>query len=138
MIRQQDTLLERLGYDITSQNCIYFKDVVEEVVESMSHYSIEEVKSLIQDKKSYIYVESACFYFEVGLNNFHQSLDEFHRTRRIPDESVQKSVFGDNQNPTLEDTIFSVAQFVSKNREEEATKSSDKTLTLHLPVYSIS
>ena len=54
VIRQQDTLLERLGYNVNDPDYIYLKDVVEEVIEGMDSRSEEEMRALVHNRSSYI------------------------------------------------------------------------------------
>lgn len=135
---QQDILLESLGYNIDINPCIFFKSVVEEVVESMGSFSDEEVKALIEDKNSHIYVEPACFYFEVGLNNFHKCLEYFHESKTNPEYQEHNLIFGNNESPTLQDAIFGVAKYYSDKEKKETEKISVKRLTMVLPACNIS
>jgi len=130
VIRQQDILLERLGYDVNDPNYIYLKDVVEEVIEGMESKSLEEMRALVHNRNSYIYLESACFYFEVGLNRFNDSLDNLHKDKKAANKRIKKMLFGNYRNPTLEDTIFIVSKFIFNEKKQTVSKPMGKRMVL--------
>ena len=130
VIRQQDTLLERLGYNVNDPDYIYVKDVVEEVIEGMNSRSEEEMRELVHNRSSYIYLESACFYFEIGLNRFNSSLDNLHNNKRSANEKAQKMIFGNHQDPTLEDTIFAVSKFIADEKKQTVSRPMGKRMVL--------
>lgn len=120
MEQQDKEVLQSLGYN-TERKCMrFFNDLILEVEECIDDYSEEEVVELINNKNSFIYVEMKIFY-ELGLNKMQSELDMIHKTMRNPknvDIETYTDVFGSNYNPTVEESIFSIANYRKKLKDK--------------------
>lgn len=113
-------LLRKLGY--CEQNLAFlhlFYDLIEEVEWCMRHqYSDEDIRGLLNNKESFIYVELK-MYHDVGLNRIPDYIKKVYRERKISECDIElyTSVFGNNVNLSLDDTIISIASYKCQEKE---------------------
>ncbi|MCI8347633.1 MAG: hypothetical protein HFJ12_06800 [Bacilli bacterium] len=114
-------LLRKLGYCEKNLALLHlFYDLVEEVEWCMKQsYSDETIRKLLDNKESFIYVELK-MYHDVGLNRISDYITKVYRERQISecDVEVYTNVFGNNVNPSLNDTIISIAAYKCREKED--------------------
>ena len=140
-MQQDNKLLERLGYNQKDKATILLKDLVSEVSDLMNQHEKEEIKELIDNKTSYIYVELACFDYEIGLNKFNEEIERVHRERNVDkiDMELYTDIFNDDINPSVENAVFSIAEFMNKtdSKEETVNKENNKLVVDKAKVLSL-
>lgn len=123
-------LLRKLGYCEKNLAFLHlFYDLIEEVEWCMKHpyevercmnqpYSDEAIRKLLDNKESFIYVELK-MYHDVGLNRIPDYITKVYSERQISecDVEVYTNVFGNNVNPSLNDTIISIAAYKCREKE---------------------
>lgn len=119
-MKQQDKeLFEKLGYNTRDKGLFLLDDIISEVQNCMEQYSTEEIEQIVNDKKSFIYVELGCFYYEIGLNMFNKELNRVHEERDKNSIEIETytNVFDTNNNPSLEESIISIANYRTKQKQ---------------------
>lgn len=113
-------LLRKLGY--CEQNLTFlhlFYDLIEEVEWCIGHqYSDEDIRVLLNNKESFIYVELK-MYHDIGLNRIPYYITKVYNERQVSecDVEIYMDVFGNNVNPSLNDTIISIASYKCREKE---------------------
>lgn len=118
-MQQDANLLESLGYEKDDKATNLLEDLILEVNELLENNDEKEIEKLVNNKKSFIYVELACFDHEIGLNKFNQEIERIHKTRKIENIDIETytNVYGNNYDPTVNDTIISVAKFMKIQKQ---------------------
>lgn len=116
-----DSLLKRLGYDVTLIGATYFSDVT---------YDICQVLDSMDIDMAYKFIPACCleyghFYYEIGLNKFNKDLDFFVASKNLTSENeeLNMQVFGTTDSLEKEDSIMKVAKYINAQKKNVVGKS---------------
>lgn len=126
-------ILEELGYSLEETGTYFYKDVIVKAVEQLQESSSEEsYQELIEDLNndySQFYFDIARNGYDVGLKTFHSCINISHQTKNPQDTVLQQRVGIKDANRNYRQEGLLIADYITENQtRKEMTQVKQKAM----------
>ena len=113
-------VLEELGYSLEETGTYFYKDVIVKAVEQLQESSSEEsYQELIEDLNndySQFYFDIARNGYDVGLKTFHSCINISHQTKNPQDTVLQQRIGIKDANRNYKQEALLIANYIMENQ----------------------
>ena len=126
-------ILEELGYSLEETGTYFYKDVIVKAVEQLQESSSEEsYQELIEDLNndySQFYFDIARNGYDVGLKTFHSCINISHQTKNPQDTVLQQRIGIKDANRNYRQEGLLIADYITENQtRKEMTQVKQKAM----------
>ena len=127
-------ILEELGYSLEETGTYFYKDVIVKAVEQLQESSSEEsYQELIEDLNndySQFYFDIARNGYDVGLKTFHGCINMSRETKNIQNTLLQERIGIEEANMNYKQEALLIANYITENQtRKEIPQIKQKTMS---------